>query len=78
MLIADNADGGNGGNAVVGGAFEEAVARAGTAGASGAGTMTMGGSGGGGDYVDPAGAILDNDGRHQLGPPWRIRHGNRS
>jgi hypothetical protein len=78
VLIADDADGGDGGVAVVGGAFEEAVARAGTAGASGAGTTTMGGGGGGGDYADPAGAILDDDGRHPLGPPWRIRHGNRS
>ena len=30
VLIADDADGGDGGVAVVGGAFEDAVARAGT------------------------------------------------
>ncbi len=70
MLIADDTDGGDGGVAVVGGAFEEVVARA--------GTTTMGGGGGGDDYADPAGAVLDDDGRHPLGPPWRIRHGNRS
>ena len=39
------------------------------AGVSGAGTMTVGG--GSGDNADPMGAILDNDGRHPLGPPWR-------
>ncbi len=78
MLIADDADDGDSGIAVVGSAFEEAVARAGTAGASGVGTTTMGGGGGGGNYADPAGAILDNDGCHPLGPSWRIRHGNRS
>jgi hypothetical protein len=76
VLIADDADGGYGGIAVVGGTFEEAVARAGTAGVSGVGTTMMGR--GGGDYADPAGAILDDDSRHPLGPPWRIRHGNRS
>ena len=72
VLIADDANGGNGGVAVVGGAFEEAATRAGMAGASGARTTTMGGGGGGGNYADPAGAILDDDGRHPLGPPWRI------
>jgi hypothetical protein len=41
------------------------------AGESGAGTMPMGG--GGSNYnADPAGAILDNDGCHPLGPPWHI------
>ncbi len=69
VLIADDADGGDGGVAVVGGAFKEAFAWSGMAGASGAGTTTMGG---GGDYADPAGAILDDNGRHPLGPPWRI------
>ncbi len=44
----------------------DAVMRAGV---SGAGTMTVGG--GSGDNADPMGAILDNDGRHPLGPPWR-------
>jgi hypothetical protein len=78
VLITDDANGGNGGVAIVGGAFEEAVARAGTAGASGAGTTTMGGGGSGGNYADPVGAILDDDGRHPLGPPWRILHDNRS
>ncbi len=78
VLIADDADGGDGGIAVVGGTFEEAFVRAGTAGASGAGMRTMGGGGGGGNYADPARAILDDDGCHPLGPPWRIRHGNRS
>ena len=53
--IADDAYGGNGGVAVVGGAFENAVARAG---ASGPGTPRM--DGGGGDYTDPAGASLDD------------------
>ena len=53
--VADDAYGGNGGVAVVGGAFENAVARAG---ASGPGTPRM--DGGGGDYTDPAGAILDD------------------
>jgi hypothetical protein len=76
VLIADDADGGNSGVAIVGGAFKEAVARAGAAGASGVEMTTMGGSGGGGNYADPAGAILDEDGRHPLGLPWRIRHCN--
>ena len=53
--IADDADGGDGGVAVVGGALENAVARAG---ANGPGTPRM--DGGGGDYADPAGAILDD------------------
>jgi hypothetical protein len=80
VLITNNANGGNGSVAVLGRAFEEAVARAGRAGASGAGTTTMGcsGGGGGGNYADPAGAILNDDGRHPLGQPWRIRTGNRS
>jgi hypothetical protein len=54
-LIADDADGGDRGVAVVGGAFEDADAMAG---ASGAGTPRMGGDSG--DYADPAGAILDD------------------
>ncbi len=37
--------------------------------------MTMGG---GGNYADPEGAILDDAGRHPLGPSWRIRLGNHS
>jgi hypothetical protein len=78
VLIADDADGGNGGVAVIGGTFKEAVARVGMVGASGAGMTTMGGGGGGGDYADPAGAILYDNGHHPLGPPWRIRHDNRS
>jgi hypothetical protein len=78
VLIADDADGGNSGVAIGGGAFKEAVTRAGTAGASGAGTTTMGGGSSGGNYADPVGAILDNDGCHLLGPPWCIQHGNRS
>ena len=67
-LVSDNANGGDGGVAVVGGAFEDAVVRAGAsgAGASGVGTMTMGG---GSNYADPVGP---------LGSPWRIRHGNHS
>ena len=75
-LIADNTDGGDGGVAVGGGMFEDSVARVGTVGASGAGMTTMGS--GGGDYTDPARAILHDDSRHPLGPPWCIRHGNRS
>ena len=54
-LIADDADGGDRGVAVVGGAFEDADAMAG---ASEAGTPRMGGDSG--DYTDPAGAILDD------------------
>ena len=56
-LIADDADGGDRGVAVVGVAFEDADAMAGASGAgtSGAGTVMMGG---GGKYADPAGAIL--------------------
>ena len=50
--------------------FEDMVARAGMGGASGAGLTTMGGRGG--NYADPARAILDDDSRHPLGPPWRI------
>ncbi len=46
VLSLDDSDGGNGGGTVFGGAFEDAVARVGTAGAIGVGTMTMCGSGG--------------------------------
>ena len=76
-LIADNANGGdgsNGGVAVIGGTFKDAVVRVVTAGASGVRMMTMGGYNG--DYADPTGTILDDDGRHPLGPPWRIQHSN--
>ncbi len=69
-LIADDANGGNGGITIFGGAFEDTVARAGTGGASGAGLTTMGGRGS--NYADLARAILDNDSRHPLGPPWHI------
>ena len=48
VLILDDVDGSNGGGTVFGGAFENAVTRAGTAGASEVGTMTM--CGGGGNY----------------------------
>ncbi len=48
-LSLDDSDGGDGGGTVFGGAFEDAVARVGTVGASGVGTMTM--CGGGGNYV---------------------------
>ena len=48
-LSLDDSDSGDGGGTVFGGAFEDAVARVGTAGASGVGTMTM--CGGGGNYV---------------------------
>jgi hypothetical protein len=77
VLIADDADGGDGSVAIVGGTFEEAITRAGTAGVSGVGTTTMGGGGGGGsgNYADPAGAILVDDGRHLLGPSWRRGEG---
>ena len=75
-LIADNADGGDGGVAIGGGVIEDLVARVGTVGASGAGMTTMGS--GGGDYTDRARAILHDDDRHPLGPPWRIRHSNHS
>jgi len=61
-LIADNANGGNGRIIIFGGAFEDAVARATTAGASGVGTTTMGG--GGVNYADPAMTIQDDGGRH--------------
>ena len=47
-LISDDVDGGNGGGIIFGGAFEDVVARAGTAGASEAGTMTI--CGGGSNY----------------------------
>jgi hypothetical protein len=72
----DDANGGDDGITIFGGMFEDMVARAGTGGASGAGLTTMGGRGG--NYADPARAILDDDSRHPLGPPWRIRHGNHS
>ena len=61
-LIADNANGGDGRIIVFGGAFEDGVARAMTAGASGAGTMIMGD--GGSNYADPARAIQDDGGWH--------------
>ena len=69
-LIADNADGGDGGVAIGGGVIKDSVARVGTVGASGAGMTTMGC--GDGDYTDRARAILHDDDRHPLGPPWRI------
>ena len=47
-LILDDVNGGNGGGTVFGGAFKDAVARAGTVGASEAGTLTM--CGGGSNY----------------------------
>jgi len=47
-LISDDVNGGDSGGTVFGDAFENAVARAGTAGASEAGTMTM--CGGGSNY----------------------------
>ncbi len=47
-LISDDVDGGNSGGTIFGGAFEDVVARAGTAGASEAGTMTI--CGGGSNY----------------------------
>ena len=47
-LILDDVDGSNDGSTVFGSAFENAVARAGTAGVSEAGMMTM--CGGGGNY----------------------------
>ena len=75
-FIADDTDGGDGGVTIIGGAFEDTVARAETGGASGALLTTMGGRGG--NYADPARAILDDDSRHPLGSPWHIRHGNHS
>ncbi len=69
-LIADDADCGDGGVTIFGGAFEDMVTRSRTGGTSGAGLTTMGGRGG--NYADPARAILDDDSRHPLGPPWRI------
>ena len=69
-LIADDADGGNGGVTIFGGAFKDMVARAGTGGASGTGLMTM--SGRGGNYADLARAILNNSSRHPMGPLWCI------
>ena len=50
--------------------LEDTVVRAGTGGATGAGLTTMGGRGG--NYADPARAILNNDSHHLLSPPWRI------
>ena len=44
-LILDDVDGSNSGGIIFGGAFEDAVARAGTAGTSEVGTMTMCGGG---------------------------------
>ncbi len=52
MVLAAQWWRGDGGDTVFGGAFEDAVARVGTAGASGVGTMTM--CGGGGNYVQLA------------------------
>ena len=77
-LIADNANGGDGGITVFGDAFEDTVARTGTAGASGVGTTTMGG--GGGNYATLRGQFLTTTAGtwHPLGPLWRIRHGNHS
>ena len=81
-LIGDDDNGGNSGITIFGSAFEDAVVWVGMAGGSGAGTMTMGGSGGSNyAYADPARAILDDGGRHPLGPLgslWRIQHGNHS
>ena len=74
-LIADNANGGDGGITVFGDAFEDTVARTGTAGASGVGTATMGG--GGGNYADPARAILDNNGRHLAPAGSTVAHSTR-
>ena len=77
MLIADDANGGDSGVAVVSDTFEDAGARAGASGvgASGAWMTTMGSCG---NYGDSAGAILDDDSRHPLGPPRHIRRGNHS
>ena len=67
-LIADNANGGDGGITVFGDAFEDTVARTGTAGASGAGTT---------NYADPARAILDNNGRHLAPAGSAVAHSTR-
>ena len=75
-LIADNANGGDGGVTIFGGAFEDKVVRAGMGGTSGAGLTTMGGRGG--NYADPVRAILDDNSCHPLGPLWHIQHGNHS
>jgi len=75
-LIADDADCGDGGVTIFGGAFEDMVTRSRTGGTSGAGLTTMGGRGG--NYADPARAILDDNSGHLLGPPWHIQHGNHS
>ncbi len=70
MLIADDTAGGDGNVAAVGTrSLKNTVPRGGTERASRAGTTTMGGCGGNGDYANLAGAIFDDKGRHLLGPP---------